>query len=568
MLLGTMGKPEPAGTFPPILFGAEPYRITIGVTGHRKLRRPDLVRQAVDASLADLDVRLNGIPHCYTILSPLADGADRLAATSVLAWDGRGSAQAVRAPELDVVLPMAVDEYVRTFEQDDEGSSASEFRALLARATQAKTLEGAPSHKAAYEQVGHYVVDNCDILIAIWDGKQARGRGGTGEVVDLARRVCRSVICIDPASGAKKVITTPRGFLNQIDRVKEYMSESDDDAKGGIAEDVERRFHKLARAWEAEGLRVNELQPLKRTMLPHLAKASALAKKYQLRYFNSIVWACALNAAAVLCAAIGALFFPREGMVFLTEATLIVFATVLAWPSTFEAQQRKWIDYRYLAERLRSSCFLHLAEMQQDYSETPSDLELSSLPENWADVVIRDVWQSTPPVAHSFEEEETGAERHAKVSAFLRRAWIDEQKKYYDKAAQRNHRSRERLEITLKVMLAITLLIASSHALMDGLWPELEERSAMFSRVMSLMAVTLPAVASALVTVSVFRNFSRNAERYENMSRHLESVSRRMSTGDRNSEGMQGLLREANAAMMHEHRSWRAVFGVREPRPS
>jgi hypothetical protein len=31
-------------------------------------------------------------------------------------------------------------------------------------------------------------VNNCDILVAIWDGKKAQGIGGTGDIVELARQ--------------------------------------------------------------------------------------------------------------------------------------------------------------------------------------------------------------------------------------------------------------------------------------------------------------------------------------------------------------------------------------------
>ena len=33
---------------------------------------------------------------------------------------------------------------------------------------------------------GRATVAHCDVLIAVWDGKPPRGRGGTGEVVQLA----------------------------------------------------------------------------------------------------------------------------------------------------------------------------------------------------------------------------------------------------------------------------------------------------------------------------------------------------------------------------------------------
>jgi hypothetical protein len=40
------------------------------------------------------------------------------------------------------------------------------------------------------------VVDNCDVLIAVWDGEGAEGQGGTGEVVARARSQGKPVVIV------------------------------------------------------------------------------------------------------------------------------------------------------------------------------------------------------------------------------------------------------------------------------------------------------------------------------------------------------------------------------------
>jgi len=49
------------------------------------------------------------------------------------------------------------------------------------------TLPPAPTRDQAYAAVGRYVIDHCELLIAIWDGQEARGQGGAGEIVAQAR---------------------------------------------------------------------------------------------------------------------------------------------------------------------------------------------------------------------------------------------------------------------------------------------------------------------------------------------------------------------------------------------
>jgi polyphosphate kinase 2 (PPK2 family) len=48
-------------------------------------------------------------------------------------------------------------------------------------------LPPAPTHEDAYLAAGRWIVDHADRLVAVWDGRPARGRGGTAEVVAYAR---------------------------------------------------------------------------------------------------------------------------------------------------------------------------------------------------------------------------------------------------------------------------------------------------------------------------------------------------------------------------------------------
>src|SRR5437763_792596 len=48
-------------------------------------------------------------------------------------------------------------------------------------------LPACETRAEAYEQAGQYVVERCDVLIALWDGQPPRGKGGTAEIVEWAR---------------------------------------------------------------------------------------------------------------------------------------------------------------------------------------------------------------------------------------------------------------------------------------------------------------------------------------------------------------------------------------------
>jgi hypothetical protein len=148
--------------------------LIIGVTGHRFLAEEDKVAAGVDEALGRLR---DAFPaQRWTVISLLAEGADRLVVHQALAH-----AEA----RLVVPLPLPQSDYMAGFESAE---SKEEFQGLLALADDVITLPPAPTRDEAYAAVGRYVLDHCDLLIAIWDRQGAQGQGGTEEIVAQARQ--------------------------------------------------------------------------------------------------------------------------------------------------------------------------------------------------------------------------------------------------------------------------------------------------------------------------------------------------------------------------------------------
>lgn len=110
-----------------------------------------------------------------TVVSALAEGADRLVASRALA---RPDAALV------AVLPLPRREYVSDFPSP---ASKAEFHGLLALATDVVEPADTRPRDEAYEQAGRAALDRSDAVIAIWDGQTSQGRGGTAEIVAEAR---------------------------------------------------------------------------------------------------------------------------------------------------------------------------------------------------------------------------------------------------------------------------------------------------------------------------------------------------------------------------------------------
>jgi hypothetical protein len=169
------------------------YRVplVVGITGHRDLRPEDIpvLEKHFEAILKRLQSDYQGITGGdapLVLVSALAEGADRLAARVALSVGAT----------LVAALPMPGDEYRRDFETT---AGQIEFDELLGQAFTTRVMgfvpgntldnvRGNPACRAKqYRAVGVFIVQQCNVLIAMWDGNDDRAMGGTAEVVAFKR---------------------------------------------------------------------------------------------------------------------------------------------------------------------------------------------------------------------------------------------------------------------------------------------------------------------------------------------------------------------------------------------
>lgn len=149
----------------------------IGITGHQVL--PASVVPTIESAFRSiLDAEATG-----TVISCLAAGADQLLATLAVA----------HGFDLEAVVPC------RDYESSFAPEQLPPYRALLDAAESVLTLGFLEPSEDAYLAAGKEIVERCELLAAVWDGLPAKGKGGTGDVVEFARACGRPVRVIWPA---------------------------------------------------------------------------------------------------------------------------------------------------------------------------------------------------------------------------------------------------------------------------------------------------------------------------------------------------------------------------------
>jgi hypothetical protein len=155
--------------------------LTVGVSGHQQLR-DECSWQWVGEQLTHI---AKGFPRPWIGVSSLAIGADQLFAETVIAVGA----------QLKVVVPN--ETYQNSFAAGEE---LGRYLKLLGQASDVVALRGANSSEESYLAAGKTIVDQSDVLVAVWDGLPAKGLGGTGDIVAYAKALKKRIIHINPVS--------------------------------------------------------------------------------------------------------------------------------------------------------------------------------------------------------------------------------------------------------------------------------------------------------------------------------------------------------------------------------
>src|SRR6185369_6421848 len=437
-------RPDESATGPPRL----PFVLSVGVTGHRL---DTLSVEAISALSGRVSSALKLISETalqihkrgavlfaddaprFDFVSPLADGADQMAAEAALGLGYR----------LHAILPFPRADY----REDLIGEEAkARFDTLLARSESCLELPGERLDELeAYVMTGRATVAHADMLIAVWDGLKARGRGGTAEVVEMAVARGVPVIHIHPdekepsqllwaafdpvvdTSGVDPMSERPFD-LDHVQRMLKalLLPPPDEQEHHFLAHFFNERLPRfryrfeyrlllaLARVrrirlsdftekesarWIEEEWRSfrEECMAPNRVVTPldlleeAYSWADRLATNLALTYRSGHIFSFVMGGLAV-CMGLGAFMFPHLKIQEAFFEMVITLAIILnAHIGSKREWHRRWLDYRQLAERLRPMRSLKLIGIA---APDPPGTETNPVPQRWIDSYACGIWRA------------------------------------------------------------------------------------------------------------------------------------------------------------------------------
>jgi len=368
---------------------AEPLRASLRVV----LRR---IQAAVVAHQQRHPSRYQSGAPVLSLVSALAEGADELAAGVAIEPD--------IGYHLDVVAPYDFAAHA------PRCAPGTPLRALWDRARARLILDGQPladlplegqsgaRDEAALVETNHRLVWNSDLIIAVWDGLDARGVAGTARVIARARAEGLPVLHIAANDPSRVALldalgsdAPPPNVLDAIDLVVARLlavhhGATDDDAQSRAIDDFANEsppwWFVRALSSQVYGVAMWCFTPLTARARPRPLRAAPSALPVPWDTLEPRL-ADAFRRADYYATAYGA----RHRSTFTTILLLAPFAVMFAWLGSgaaahlkwwwalaelsllcvlllFFANSRRlrfherWLDYRLLAERLRQLGFL------------------------------------------------------------------------------------------------------------------------------------------------------------------------------------------------------------------
>ena len=562
----------------------------------------DTVAARIATVLADIKSAIDAIaaaearwfvpgPPALRFVSPLAPGADQIAAQAAL---DAGYA-------LSVITPFARSVYADDF----DAAQRARYESLLARADGVLELPGRRERALdAYVMAGRATVAHAELMIAVWDGLPARGRGGTGEVVDLALRRGKPVLHVpidrdasirliwgglDPlVAPTQTVDAAARDYdVALLDLVVARLFAPPDiiqerEQLAAFLNEPERTVH--PRIEYPMLLAVTGVRPIRRSAwrgssyadrpCPEWARyraatasdrlnhgsdvaaleeqyvwADRLAQHYAQTYRSGHVLNFVLAAAAVILA-LGGLLIPG-GKLLLTFIELILIAAIVV--NTREGGRaewhRRWLDYRHLAEQLRPMRSLKLFAVAQPAPDRVTE-------RRWIDWFAAAAWQMIKVPVGVIEPGDLAAMGSVLIAEELR-PQID----YHRAAARQLHRLDHRLHQIGGALFALTIATCAVVIIGYGL---IHEWILAHTTLFVALSAGLPALGGAIFGIRVQGDFEGTAERSLATAERLELLADLVARENRDMARAGDLVEAASQTMLAELGEWRVSYSRRK----
>jgi len=509
----------------------------VGVTGHRQLANPERVAAGVREALQRIHGRVasSGQTVVFTVVSPLAEGADQIVADEALKFiDTR----------LEVPLPLEPRAYLRhSFESQVAGEHFLELLDVAHRTGTVIDPPEADDADEAYEAVGRYVVESSDVVIAVYDGAASRGVGGTARIVELAKARSRPLYLVSP-EGEAPLVKEPE---NEWPETFAQLRALNETRLGptSFAANRNRFQHDMMKAADRFDIDPVTVRAALEWISPYYVRADMLAQKFQSQYTVIGLALFLLAAAAVTVVVAQIIFWPEQPSIVGLEIGFMLLLPGLLYLGRSRDLRGRWLASRFLAERFRSAPYLAMSGLGGQRPRLLADQKVG-MPESWLQRAYLEVW-ARRPAPDSMRVKIDGLKK------FLAEAWVNGQIDHHRQRSEAYRRLHEQLGWLTAILYSATLVAAVLHFFEVG--GHATVASVELSHLFTFVAIVLPAFGGAVTGIRIQRELPRRADRYDQLVILLQRSYEELRDA-RDLEALQQVAINADEHQARHNRDW------------
>jgi hypothetical protein len=477
----------------------------VGFSGHRQVDQAGKAAAAIRKELESL--KGDGSGH-WIALSSVAVGGDSIFA---------GQALSLRLP-LHVLLPLPQAEFRADFSPEDWSAAEG----LITRAEHVRVIAENGSREDAYLDCGMETVNECDVLLVLWDGEPARGKGGTADVIAYARELGKPLVIVDAATFAIR-----RENFSAFAKRDHNLSE----------------FNRLADA--PEGASPGPTDPAELAAIDRFQrKVDHAASRGAPQFRRLIAGTVILHVLATLVAAAGLAFEWHVAALPWVKLLCLSAALGVALVLRYTGAHHQWVRCRLAAEIARSA----LATWGLP-RKAPLFQELD-IPE------FRPLMRSLHILHLRASAVQPVPMEEFKANYLLKR--VDDQLGYYRRRLDRALPQLARLRAGFWAATILAISCTAAYALNLVHLPERGEQLLYY-----FLPISLPVVAAACISLISVHDLHRRVARYREMEHVLES-SRKQIAFCRTWNSLERIVQRTEGTLILEVMEWHSITSFAE----
>ncbi len=477
----------------------------VGFSGHRQLPDAAGTARAVTRALESLRQEATGE---WVALSSVATGGDLLFVAQAralgLSWHA--------------ILPLPKAEFASDFTAAEWATTEE----TLKQAEHVRIITENGSREDAYLDCGMETVNGADLLLAVWDGQPARGRGGTAEVVEYARSLGKPLIVINPDTMETRRENFPQ--LARADASLTYLNRLPAAPDGGAnpfkAPDFIFAFQK---------------------------KADYAASHGAPQFRRLIVSTVLLHVVATIVAGAALAFDLHLGALPWVKLLCLIGALGVALVLRYHHSHHNWVRCRLAAEFCRSALATwglpRAAPLFQDLDLPGVHALTRSLH------ILHSRSANAQPIPMA-EFKRTYLEKR-----------IDDQLAYYQRQESRSLPQFTRLKLGFWIATILALSSTLAYAVCHTM--EVETPHWVTTTVFYFLPIALPVVAAAFISLISINDLQRRVARYREMRATLED-SRKQVAFCQTWNSLERIVLKTERALLQEVIEWHSITSFTE----